>query len=206
MNTRKSKRLSNRGAKKNARGRATRTRILDCARELLRADGYSGLTISRVCERAKVPPTSIYHHFGDKAGLMVAVLDAVGGRYAERIVASAPAARTAAAAAEETLAAMRELVLTQPLGSLTGVAVLAEGRHVSRDLIAGLRRARDRERATVAERLAAVGGAWARSAEDLAIIATAVTNYAALCYRLNGDKAEVDRILSSLKALLKLVG
>ena len=204
MDTRRSKRQSHRGARKNARGRATRTRILDCARELLRAEGYAGLTISSVCERAEVPPTSIYHHFGDKAGLIEAVLDAVSGHHAERIIASAPAARTSTAAARQTLAAMRELVLTQPLGSLTGIAVLAEGRHASRELISGLRRARDRERATVAGRLAAVGGAWARSAEDLAIIATAVTNYAALCYRLDGDEAEVDRILSSLKALLKL--
>lgn len=205
MDTRKGKRLGHRGVKRNARGRATRARILDCASELLRAEGHAGLTISRVCERAEVPPTSIYHHFGDKAGLMEAVFDAVSSHHAERIVASAPAARTSKAAARRTLAAMRELVLTQPLGALTGVAVLAEGRHVSRHLVAGLRRARDRERASVAARLATVGGAWAASAEDLAIIATAVTNYAALCYRLDRDEAEVDRILSSLKALLSLV-
>ena len=204
MPARKAKHFRNRGVKQNTRGKATRARILACARELLRAEGYAGLTIARVCERAGVPPTSIYHHFGDKAGLMVAVLDVVSGRHAERIVASAPKARTSSAAAKRTLAAIRELVLTQPLGALTGIAVLAEGRHVSRDLVAGLRRARDQERATVADRLASVGGAWAESAEDLAIIATAVTNYAALCYRLDRDAAEVDRILASLKTLLKL--
>lgn len=204
MSTKRGKGLGKRGTKKNARGEATRARILDCARELLREQGYPGLSIARVCERAEVPPTSIYWHFGDKAGLMAAVLAHVSRHYAERIAAAAPAARSSKVAAQQTLAAIREFVLTQPLGALAGVAVLAEGKHVSRELRAGLRRARDQERAMICQQLTAAGGAWARSAEDLAIIATAVTNYAALCYRLDHDERDVDRILTSLRVLLAL--
>ncbi len=206
MNRPVGKRRGRRAIRKNARGEATRARILERARELLRERGYAGLSISAVCEQAGVPPTSIYWHFGDKAGLMAAVLDSVSGHHAERLAEAAPRARSSRAVAARTLAEIRELVLTQPLGALTGVAILAEGRHVSSDLLRGLRRARDEEREAIAKRITAMGGAWAESAEDLAILATAVTNYAALCYRLGRDEAEVDRILASLKALLKLLG
>lgn len=204
MSTKKGKRLGKRGTRKNARGEATCARVLDCARELLREQGYPGLSIARVCERAEVSPTSVYWHFGDKAGLMAAVLAHVSRHHAEHIAAAVPAARSSKAAAQQTLAAIRELVLTQPLGALTGVAVLAEGKHVSRELLKGLRRTRDQERVMISQQLTAAGGAWARSAEDLAIIATAVTNYAAICYRLDHDEREVDQILTSLRVLLDL--
>jgi AcrR family transcriptional regulator len=197
-------RRSRRGGQ-NARGAASRERILECAVELLRERGYAGLSIAAVCERAEIAPTSVYWHFGDKAGLMEAVLDRIGGRHAERILAAATAARTPREKLERTLAGMRELVLTQPLGSLTGVAVVGEGRHVAPDLLTALRRARDREREAIARSLRTQEKPIARHAEALAVIATAVTNYAALCYRMDRDPDEVDRVLGSLRALLALV-
>jgi AcrR family transcriptional regulator len=189
----------------NARGAASRERILGCAVELLRERGYAGLSIAAICERAEIAPTSVYWHFGDKAGLMEAVLDRIGGRHAERILAAATSARTPREKLERTLAGMRELVLTQPLGSLTGVAVVGEGRHVAPDLRTALRRARDREREAIARSLRTQEQPIARHAEALAVIATAVTNYAALCYRMDRDPDEVDRVLGSLRALLGLV-
>lgn len=193
------------GAKRsNARGQASREQILGSAIELLRERGYAGLSITAICERAGIAPTSLYWHFENKAGLMEAVLGRISGRHTERIRAAIQDAPTPEARLDRLLAGLRELVLTQPLGSLTGVAVVGEGRHVTSELLGALRRAREQELVLIARDFEARLGCASPQAEALATVTTAITNYAALCYRMDRDPAEVDRILASLKSVLAL--
>jgi AcrR family transcriptional regulator len=68
-----------------------RERILDAAIEVLKADGYAGLTIAKVAERAGESKPLVAYHYGSKQGLVQAagraiaemitnaVLDAVDG-------------------------------------------------------------------------------------------------------------------------------
>jgi AcrR family transcriptional regulator len=53
----------------------TRRAILDAAGALLASGGEDGLSIREVCTRAGVTPPTVYHHFGDKAGLVDRVVD-----------------------------------------------------------------------------------------------------------------------------------
>jgi AcrR family transcriptional regulator len=53
----------------------TRRAILDAAGALLASGGEDGLSIREVCARAGVTPPTVYHHFGDKAGLVDRVVD-----------------------------------------------------------------------------------------------------------------------------------
>lgn len=64
-------------------------RILEAA-----IDGLSegGLSIADVCERAGVRPPSLYYHYGNKEGLVAAVVDAVGRSWLEQIERSIPVA------------------------------------------------------------------------------------------------------------------
>ena len=194
-----------RKARSNARGEASRGRILAAADEVLEERGYSGLSIAAVCERADVAPTSVYWHFGSKAGLMEAVL-LRGGGHAERIRELAAAEPTPAARLAALLAGLRGLVVGRPLGSLTGVAVVSEGRHATPELLDALRSARVRERAEIADAFAAELEGEGPRPETWAIVATALTNYAALCARTGGDEAEVDAILGALEDLLRNLG
>ncbi len=194
-----------RTTRSSSRGDASRERILEGALELLREKGYAGLSIAAVCERAGVAPTSVYWHFGSKAGLREAVIGRISGGETERIRASVAEAGSREARLERLIEGLRELVLTQPLGSLTGVAVVGEGRHATPDLLSALRRAREKEREVIARDFEAELGAGAPGAEDLAIAVTAITNYAALCYRMDRDEAEVDRILGSRRGLLERI-
>jgi AcrR family transcriptional regulator len=59
---------------------ATRRAILDAAEHLIATVGEDGLSIREVCARAGVTAPTIYHHFGDKRGLVERVVDA---RFAE---------------------------------------------------------------------------------------------------------------------------
>lgn len=62
-----------------AQAAATRERILDALVEVL-ADGVEGFSIPAVAQRAAVSVGTVYRHFGDKAGLMNALLPYAGKR------------------------------------------------------------------------------------------------------------------------------
>ncbi len=68
------------------RGVMSRDRILDAALALLMEGGYPALSISAVCKRAEVSAASLYHHFGDKAGLLAALIEDSMAESARRFV------------------------------------------------------------------------------------------------------------------------
>jgi AcrR family transcriptional regulator len=61
--------------RKNARGDASRERILDAAGEVAGDRGYEGTSINLVSERSGLPASSIYWHFKDKDELIAAVIE-----------------------------------------------------------------------------------------------------------------------------------
>lgn len=64
-------------AKRNAD--RTREKILQAAITEFAAKGYSGARIDAICRTARANPRMLYHHFGDKDRLYVAVLEHVVG-------------------------------------------------------------------------------------------------------------------------------
>jgi AcrR family transcriptional regulator len=58
-------------------GDGTRARILAAATLEFSANGYSGARVDAICRAAHANPRMIYHYFGDKDGLYVAVLGQV---------------------------------------------------------------------------------------------------------------------------------
>jgi AcrR family transcriptional regulator len=52
-----------------------RAQLLDLARDVVVADGFSALTIDRIARAAQVTRTVVYQHFADLPGLMTALLD-----------------------------------------------------------------------------------------------------------------------------------
>ncbi len=67
-----------------ARGVVTRQRLLTSAEELFTRRGYDGTAIGDVAARAGVSIGTLYHHFGDKRALLLALVDAWGERIARR--------------------------------------------------------------------------------------------------------------------------
>lgn len=56
-----------------AAGIATRRRLLDAGRLVFARDGVTGAATQDIVTAAGVAPTALYHHFGSKAGLFLAV-------------------------------------------------------------------------------------------------------------------------------------
>jgi AcrR family transcriptional regulator len=59
--------------RRDVQAKATRTAILDSARDLFLRDGYAATSIEAVAERAEVSRQTVYDVFGDKASLLYAV-------------------------------------------------------------------------------------------------------------------------------------
>ena len=56
---------------------ATRARIMDAARSIFGAKGYEVALLAEIVAAADVTTGAVYHHFGDKKGLFLAVAEAV---------------------------------------------------------------------------------------------------------------------------------
>lgn len=67
------------GSASAAAGQNSRDVILDAARELIANNGYDGMVISDLCARSGLPASSIYYHFGNKLGVLSALLDRTFG-------------------------------------------------------------------------------------------------------------------------------
>jgi AcrR family transcriptional regulator len=63
------------GSALSADGANSRSVILDAARALIADNGYDGMVISDLCAQSGLPASSIYYHFGNKLGVLAALLD-----------------------------------------------------------------------------------------------------------------------------------
>jgi AcrR family transcriptional regulator len=70
----------------NRRGVKSRELVLDAAERVMAADGFEAATIARVVEESGVPLSSVYHYYGSKDGVVLAVME----RGAERFFADLP--------------------------------------------------------------------------------------------------------------------
>src|SRR2546422_9546912 len=53
----------------------TRRRIVEATRQLLQSEGYAGMTIEAVAQRAEVSAQSVYAIFKSKTGILTELLD-----------------------------------------------------------------------------------------------------------------------------------
>ncbi len=65
----------------------TRRRIVEAARRLLQSEGYAGMTIEAIAQRAEVSAPSVYAIFKSKTGILIALLDQLtfGADYEEAV-------------------------------------------------------------------------------------------------------------------------
>jgi AcrR family transcriptional regulator len=82
------------------RSATTRAALVAAARDVFGAQGFSGASREQIAERAGVTRGALYHHFGSKEGLFVAVCEEAEQQLVDRVA-------TAAMTASDPLAALR---------------------------------------------------------------------------------------------------
>jgi AcrR family transcriptional regulator len=73
----------------NRRGLKSRELVLDAAERVMAEHGFEAATVARVVEEAGIPLSSVYHYYGSKDGILLAVME----RGAERFFADLPASQ-----------------------------------------------------------------------------------------------------------------
>jgi AcrR family transcriptional regulator len=70
----------------NRRGVRSRELVLDAAERVMAEQGFEAATLARVVEESGIPMSSVYHYYGSKDGILLAVME----RGAERFFAELP--------------------------------------------------------------------------------------------------------------------
>ena len=70
----------------NRRGLKSRELVLDAAERVMAEHGFEAATLARVVTEAGIPMSSVYHYFGSKDGILLAVME----RGADRFFADLP--------------------------------------------------------------------------------------------------------------------
>jgi AcrR family transcriptional regulator len=90
------------GVTPNRRGARSREAVLDAAERLMAEQGYDAASVAALVEEAGIPASSIYHYFGSKEGVLLAVME----RGAERFFAELPDLDRRAGTQREHLSAL----------------------------------------------------------------------------------------------------
>ena len=79
--------------KKAEQSEATRTALLQAARELFTEHGYADTATEDIAQRARVTRGALYYHFRDKAGLFCAVFEDLNLHIAQKVVSAIQSSR-----------------------------------------------------------------------------------------------------------------
>ena len=79
--------------KKAEQSEATRTALLQAARELFSEHGYAGTATEDIAQRAGVTRGALYYQFGDKSGLFQAVFEDLNLHIATQVVSAIQSSR-----------------------------------------------------------------------------------------------------------------
>jgi AcrR family transcriptional regulator len=91
----------------NRRGLRSRELVLDAAERVMAEHGFEGATLAHVVDEAGIPMSSVYHYFGSKDGILLAVMQ----RGADRFFADLPPIGRRAERPEEHLRTVVSVVV-----------------------------------------------------------------------------------------------
>ncbi len=92
----------------------SRERILDAAAELFSTRGYAAAGVDLLAERSGIAKTAIYYHFGNKEGLLAAVLERAATQWIDGIQQAAREAGDPLDRLDRALAGMRAMLEERP--------------------------------------------------------------------------------------------
>jgi AcrR family transcriptional regulator len=98
---------SNAAVTPNKRGARSRQVVLDAAERVIAVQGYAAASLASIVEEAGIPMSSMYHYFGSKEGVLLAVME----RGAERFYAGLPEIEQGSGTPEERLTTVVETLV-----------------------------------------------------------------------------------------------
>jgi AcrR family transcriptional regulator len=183
-----------------------RARILDAAVGLVSEGGPGRAAISEVCRRAGVRPPAIYYHYGNKDGLMAAVVETVAAAWLDELEADAALGAGLEERLDSGLRGWRAMIRDPQSAVMLLVRVQLDCAASSPTIGAALTRIMARARSIIATAIEEAAGPL-DDADELAQIVVSMVQGAALRHQLEGDDGGLDRRLEEMRKTIRtLVG
>ncbi len=184
---------------KTAKGEATRQRLMDATVALVCERGWAGTSVDAICKSAGAVKTALYHHFGNKDGLLRALIDRNTDVWVAEIDAEVSKASTPLEQLDNLLAGLRRIFDEHSQVIRVTQIVVNEAANLPPEVLASARRLNQiaEERITARSRMA-MGEALA-DADLLAHTITAIFRGILYQHLLHPDGIDVDRYFRDLK-------
>ena len=184
----------------NRRGARSREAVLDAAERLMADEGYEAATVARIVEEAGIPASSIYHYFGSKEGVLLAVLERGAQRFLDALPDGQPPPGPRAQRLRVLVAVIAATLERRPDFLRLLLALATQPRSAADGQVhATVNRVRATARDRLAGQLGAIFGvaADAPQARDLARFAMAAFDGAFVAYQASPD-ARLEQTLAYL--------
>jgi AcrR family transcriptional regulator len=190
------------GRRKDQDATTSRERILEVAAAQFSHKGYAGAGVDQLAALSGIAKTAIYYHFGNKEGLLAAVLDRAASAWIEGIRAAAQQAGTPFERLDRTLIGVRTLLDEKPwimkLLQILALEVADDKPDVRATLQAIIRRAR----AALVEGIRDALGADLPGADVVASVFLALLDGIALGRQIIPEELALDEIFAEIRRLM----
>jgi AcrR family transcriptional regulator len=180
---------------------SSRERILEAAAELFSQKGYAGTGVDELAARAEIAKTAIYYHFGNKEGLVTAVLDRAATAWIEGIREASSQAGDPLARLDRALTGMRTMLEEKPwimkLLQLLALEVADHKPEVRATLQSIVRRARD----AITEGMRDALGIEVPDADAVAGVILALLDGVSLGIQLDPDLVSLDQAFEEIRRI-----
>ncbi|ADM08383.1 transcriptional regulatory protein [Parvularcula bermudensis HTCC2503] len=105
-----------------------REALIASALSLVKERGYAALSVSAICKRAGVSAPSLYHHFGDKAGLLLALIEECLAQDATAMMSKIEGKEPPLQRLQRFIAIFREFFTGRTVDTATVVFAISQGR------------------------------------------------------------------------------
>lgn len=189
-----------------ARGRyqksdISRERILAAATELFSTRGYAGAGVDRLAQRSGIAKTAIYYHFGNKEGLLAAVLERAATQWIDAIQAASRQAGEPLERLDRALAGMRAMLEERPwiykLFQILALEVADEKPEIRATLQGIIRKARLAITSGMRDAL----GVEVPDADAIAGVLLATLDGVSLGVQIDPEAVPLDRVFTELRRL-----
>jgi AcrR family transcriptional regulator len=174
-----------------------RARILEAAIKLVAEGGYASATINEVCRLAGVRPPAVYYHYGNKDGLVAAVVETVATAWLDGLESVAREGSSFEDRLNAGLRGWRALILEDRSPIQLLIRVQLECRPNAPTIPAALISVMARARTIIAGAVEGVVGPLA-DADELAQTIVSLLQGAALRHHLENDIEGLDRRLTEI--------
>jgi len=187
-----------------------RQRILDATIALLASGSYASTSISAICQRSGVPPTSIYWHFQSKEGLLAAVMEEGAERWFQSTFEWEEPTGDLLDGLSARLEQLVDLLVDDPPFLRVLVMLALERKHIDKACIETVSRVRKRAVDRLVRWFAAAfpsptAAGAETAARELAEFALTMFDGVWLAYQIDPGKTDLRRLLDQLReALLAL--